>query len=789
MSEVNIDDLTLKISASANDADDALDRLAASLDNLDRQLQEKGASLTTFATRIGNIANALGKMNALLSRRYNLDFKVQGKTDIESVQQAIEKVSSTVDGSEIAQKLAKMFNIEDQDSVKQMQATIEQILKGAAETFDGQSITFAENAGKLMQQVYAVVKQEGKMTVNEVRGDLDETEADLIAFLKDVQEAKIKVNEHVTRQLGGTAAKDIYGQYLSYISEFGKIDDSNASEWAGRFYGYFNDLESTLSDSERVLKVLDAVKDATEQLGRMKISEMPKDLSSEVYGEFSTQFSSMLEKMTADMRSQLQQANNDFATQIKLDIIVDEQKIAEDIRKGLKRAVKLVTEPVPVDLKVNVKHLQDQIKKQIGPVDIGQLPQLAEAIERMNRVDASNILKISQSFGAFGKKQFAKAATNLKAFGVALDELAVHLSNFGKVTYDLTGLTELGKAISVLGRKTITQAIENIPELEQSISSLINTLAKAPEVSWNTIMLVQSLAMIPKAARTAQESTFKLREVFQSFFGTMLSSMKPGLSGIAKLFERGNVLSQTLRVMSSSLKLGTTTMKSLSNAMKTLSNGLKKAAENSKHFSTALKALSAVAKGASVILNGIQTAVNVVANVFSKLAGKLTSAAKPMDKIKTTLRGLLRAIIPIMGIRQIFTWGKQATEISSDLTEVQNVVDTVFQNASTAVDEFASKSIEDFGMAELTAKQMASRYQAMGVAMGILPQQVAKVSSALKNADLAYGTNAQSMADMSIELTKLTADMASFYNVEQEAVSEDLAAIFTGQTRPLMLAA
>jgi hypothetical protein len=42
---------------------------------------------------------------------------------------------------------------------------------------------------------------------------------------------------------------------------------------------------------------------------------------------------------------------------------------------------------------------------------------------------------------------------------------------------------------------------------------------------------------------------------------------------------------------------------------------------------------------------------------------------------------------------------------------------------------------------------------------------------------------------MSIELTKLTADMASFYNVSQEAVAEDLQAIFTGQTRPLMIAA
>lgn len=36
-----------------------------------------------------------------------------------------------------------------------------------------------------------------------------------------------------------------------------------------------------------------------------------------------------------------------------------------------------------------------------------------------------------------------------------------------------------------------------------------------------------------------------------------------------------------------------------------------------------------------------------------------------------------------------------------------------------------------------------------------------------------------------MNLTQLTADMASFYNVSQKDVAEDLSAIFTGETRPL----
>lgn len=105
-----------------------------------------------------------------------------------------------------------------------------------------------------------------------------------------------------------------------------------------------------------------------------------------------------------------------------------------------------------------------------------------------------------------------------------------------------------------------------------------------------------------------------------------------------------------------------------------------------------------------------------------------------------------------------------AIDISSSLTEVQNVVDVTFGEYASLVEKMSETSIADFGMSELTVKQVASRFQAMGSAMGF-----------------AQGK----MADMSIELTKLTADMASFYNVEQTDVAEDLESIFTGQTRPL----
>jgi hypothetical protein len=132
---------------------------------------------------------------------------------------------------------------------------------------------------------------------------------------------------------------------------------------------------------------------------------------------------------------------------------------------------------------------------------------------------------------------------------------------------------------------------------------------------------------------------------------------------------------------------------------------------------------------------------------------------------------------------------KKAIDISSDLREVQNVVATTFGDATGKVQDFADTAILSFGMSELSAKQFASRFQAMGVAMGVTSKQVSAASDFIANAvsrnQRAYTNLGDSMADVSINLTKLAADMGSFYNADYADVAEDLAAVMTGMTRPL----
>lgn len=225
-----------------------------------------------------------------------------------------------------------------------------------------------------------------------------------------------------------------------------------------------------------------------------------------------------------------------------------------------------------------------------------------------------------------------------------------------------------------------------------------------------------------------------------------------------------------------------------------------KAADNIPRLADAFKHLIETLRSAGTVNRNVIDLANAMGNLASNgtrvgavvggTAGRLHnygSAAKSASKHSFSLAAAIGKIYATYWLLfRAFGKLKEAIDISSALTEVQNVVDQTFGGMSSRLEDVADTSIKTLGMSELELKKIASRYQAMGVAMGMQSSAVAQSSEFLRENSKMYGHTATAMADMSIELTKLTADMASFYNVDNYSdVAKDLEAIFTGMTRPL----
>lgn len=114
--------------------------------------------------------------------------------------------------------------------------------------------------------------------------------------------------------------------------------------------------------------------------------------------------------------------------------------------------------------------------------------------------------------------------------------------------------------------------------------------------------------------------------------------------------------------------------------------------------------------------------------------------------------------------RALVSFGKDCIELGSDLSEVQNVVDTTFTTMNEKVNQFAKAAKSSFGLSETMAKRYVGTLGAMATAYGLTEKQ-------------SY--------DMATSLAGLTADVASFYNLDQDVAFTKLKAVFTGETEGL----
>lgn len=192
-------------------------------------------------------------------------------------------------------------------------------------------------------------------------------------------------------------------------------------------------------------------------------------------------------------------------------------------------------------------------------------------------------------------------------------------------------------------------------------------------------------------------------------------------------------------------------------AMRQLMSELSKAPSVSRNIIDMTNALARLARtggAAGSAARNITSSFSGFSSSASMVTKKSFSLASAIGKVYATYWTLFRA----------FRLLRDAIDISSSLTEVENVVRQTFGQYESLINNFAKTSIEKFGMSELSAKQFASRFQAMGTALDI-PQG--------------------KMAKMSIRLTELAGDMASFYDVSQEDIAKSLQSVFSGTTAPM----
>ena len=166
---------------------------------------------------------------------------------------------------------------------------------------------------------------------------------------------------------------------------------------------------------------------------------------------------------------------------------------------------------------------------------------------------------------------------------------------------------------------------------------------------------------------------------------------------------------------------------------------------------------------------GLKTSTDDVADSMEKAHKHSLTFGDVVKGIVTSeaIIGGFRAIGSAVGdmVRNFADFAKGGIDVASDLQEVQNVVDVTFgEKGAAAVEDFAKKAAGSFGMSELSAKKFTGTMGAM-----------------LKSMNL----DDAAVQDMSLSLTGLAGDIASFYNLDAEEAFAKLRSGISGETEPL----
>lgn len=174
-------------------------------------------------------------------------------------------------------------------------------------------------------------------------------------------------------------------------------------------------------------------------------------------------------------------------------------------------------------------------------------------------------------------------------------------------------------------------------------------------------------------------------------------------------------------------------------------------------------------------LKGSENATDDNTNSLKKFRGSADEAGKCTLKLGDLIKGNLISEAIIGGLKSLGgaivdiakkfgDFVKSGIQNASDLAESQNVVDVTFKENAETINDWSKKAANAYGLSELSAKKYNGTIGAMFKSMGLADDAV---------------------LTMSMGIVGLSADFASFYNLEHDEAFEKIRSGISGETEPL----
>ena len=336
----------------------------------------------------------------------------------------------------------------------------------------------------------------------------------------------------------------------------------------------------------------------------------------------------------------------------------------------------------------------------------------------------------------------------IEATASSLDKLGQSMGNISVLSENASKVTEFTQAMSQLGRKGVSQAIENLPRLTDAFRDLLLTLNETPEIRQDVLSMTQALAEFVSGAK-GYVNQAKSMQTANARIKVSVGYADEALKKFAETAKRAFKF------------LVTSPFKAFASGAKTLASGLQSCVGKLKTFATHSERAE---KTASKFAQTVGT-LYVKFWLLARVMGKLWSSVKSSFDYLETVNYFSSSFEAI---------AKKATSTLSDAGEesAQAYYKSFTDTATTLTRKMSGFDISG---GQLTMTK--------GANLGLDPNTTLNYQTTFAQIASSMGVASDKAVMLSNVLTEIGADLASVKNMDFEEVWQNMASGLVGMSR------
>lgn len=315
-------------------------------------------------------AQADEKIEKLVNKKrtIKLDVDINGqnaKSITDNIQKGLSKTK--LDTSNISKKIADSFNISDKSVISKIQTQLNEMMTSLSKTWNGKNFDFKNASGFYsgMDQMAKTVTENARI-IKSATGVYDD-------FYNYFNRKKIYVSDELKNALGTDQYKEILNSNIGKIvrdATKGVSIDSIWGEMSNLFPEHFS--ENITNQVDQIVYAMNLLKKARADMDEVFTSS---NMTAQQKGEINNSAYAEVLEMSKNLQNNLQknivEATEAAKTTIKIDVQLDKEKIAADIRNAIESASSGAGEAIKLNLDINEEQLLSNLQSAIRKLTTG----------------------------------------------------------------------------------------------------------------------------------------------------------------------------------------------------------------------------------------------------------------------------------------------------------------------------------------------------------------------------------------------------------------------------------